>query len=190
MSLAEFGSMLLTFKKCDTVKMTWNCPKRYVTNGKPMYHNNNYGAISHRSGDMAMYRLKIAEFTCPLNLTPPLGAANDTGVILVWRCMWGLSTLSVCQVSFRTLAGLCSTLVDAEEEIKDDEETTRDISTSLLSTTVTAQHTVTPDLNPGSLLCYSTNLPLGHPTPNRFNLAYFWQICAHSTGTFSLQTPQ
>ena len=35
-----------------------------------------------------------------LHLTPPLGVANDTGVILVWRCTWGLSTLSVCQVWF------------------------------------------------------------------------------------------
>jgi len=35
----------------------------------------------------------------PLNLTP-LGMVNDTEVMLGWRCMWGLSTLSVCQVSF------------------------------------------------------------------------------------------
>ena len=34
------------------------------------------------------------------DLTLPLGALDDTRVILIWRCTWCLSTLSLCQVSF------------------------------------------------------------------------------------------
>jgi len=31
---------------------------------------------------------------------PAIGAANDTGVILVWRCQWGDDVRYLCQVSF------------------------------------------------------------------------------------------
>jgi len=42
-----------------------------------------YGPMSHRFGDTVMYSLKVAKFPTRVGFKVPLGAANDTGVILV-----------------------------------------------------------------------------------------------------------
>ena len=78
-----------------------------------------------------------------LHLTPPLGAAYNTGVILLWRCTRGWVPYLCAKFCFRsrTLAGFWCTLVDAEEqeeegkEVDDDDETTRAMlpSTTMLS---------------------------------------------------------
>jgi len=92
-------------------KMTQNCLKRsskvinYVTNGKPMYdflsmNNSNYAPISQFSEIRRCICWKSPNLLTCFGFTAPLGAANDTGVILVWLCTWGLSTLSMCQVLF------------------------------------------------------------------------------------------
>ena len=67
---------------------------------------------------------KLPNLPTSVGFIIPVGAANDMGVMLVWRRTWGLSTYHCAKCCSRTLAGFCCTLVDAEEQEEEDEEMT------------------------------------------------------------------
>jgi len=93
--MALFASTLLTLDKSDTVKkwheiaLKGNLRSSIILSmesPRASSSNSNYGLISHGFGDRRI---------CPpvLDLTRPLGAANDTGTILILRCMLSIKML-------------------------------------------------------------------------------------------------